>query len=379
MQASFFVPLALVSKGQRMANSLIFATSLVLSETLMRTIPFTGFGWSRLGFTQVSSPFADVYPYLGVAGVTFLIALIASIRKVKVLVIVLVSILATNLINFDLKKSNLVKVALVQGGVSKLGLDFNSKPTEVYQNHLNQSKLRIKPNDVDLIIWPENAVDIDIFRNSKVLEEIIALSKELETAILLGGITRKSGKLQNISILFNPDIKDTYIKRYLTPFGEYIPLRNFVTRFSPLASNVTDFSAGTESTVFETNGFTFETLICYELINDVFRDELTSEMLVVQTNNATFGDTAQLAQEREIARVRALETSREIAYVSTTGITSFIDSNGQIKSELPKFAPGVLVGQIQLIEGQTLAAKLRFYPEIVSFILLLFLLIRRRI
>jgi len=101
-------------------------------------------------------------------------------------------------------------------------------------------------------------------------------------------------------------------------------------------------------------------------------------MLVVQTNNATFGDTAQLAQEREIARVRALETSREIAYVSTTGITSFINSNGQIKSEIPKFAPGVLVDQIQLIEGQTLAAKMRFYPEIASFILLLFLLIRRR-
>ena len=338
MQACFFVPLALVSKGRRTANSLIFASSLVLSETLMRTIPFTGFGWSRLGFTQVSSPFADVYPYLGVAGATFLIALIASIRKVKVLVIVLFAILATNFVNFDLKKSNLVKVALVQGGVSKLGLDFNSKPTEVYQNHLNQSKLRIKPNS----------------------------------------ITRKSGNLQNISILFNPDIKDTYVKRYLTPFGEYIPLRNFVTRFSPLASNVTDFSAGTEATVFETNGFTFETLICYELINDVFRDELSSEMLVVQTNNATFGDTAQLAQEREIARVRALETSREIAYVSTTGITSFIDSNGQIKSELAKFAPGVLVDQIQLIQGQTLAAKLRFYPEIASFILLLFLLIRRR-
>ena len=378
MQACFFVPLALVSKGRRTVNSIIFALSLVLSETLMRTIPFTGFGWSRLGFTQVSSPFADVYPYLGVAGVTFLIALIASIRKVKVLVIILVAILATNFINFDPKKSNLVKVALVQGGVSKLGLDFNSKPTEVYQNHLNQSKLRIKPNSVDLIIWPENAVDIDIFRNSKAMGEIIALSKELETAILVGGITRKSGNLQNISILFNPDIEDTYIKRYLTPFGEYIPLRNFVSRFSPLASNVSDFSAGTEATVFETNGFTFETLICYELINDVFRDELKSEMLVVQTNNATFGDTAQLAQEREIARVRALETSREIAYVSTTGITSFIDSNGQIKSELAKFAPGVLVDQIQLIQGQTLAAKLRFYPEIVSFILLLFLLIRRR-
>jgi apolipoprotein N-acyltransferase len=53
MQALFFIPLALVSKQRNSTNPLIFATSLVLSETLMRTIHFTGFGWSRVGFTQV--------------------------------------------------------------------------------------------------------------------------------------------------------------------------------------------------------------------------------------------------------------------------------------------------------------------------------------
>jgi apolipoprotein N-acyltransferase len=378
MQALFFIPLALVSKTPNSTNPFIFATSLVLSETLMRTIPFTGFGWSRLGFTQVGSPFADFYPILGVAGVAFLIPLTVSLRKIKHISILLIFLVAINSIPLELAKGNQIMIALVQGGVSKLGLSFNAKPTEVYQNHLKQSRLNIKPNTVDLIIWPENAVDIDIFKNDKVMAELIELSRNLETPILVGGISRKSGSLENISILFNSDIESVYTKRYLTPFGEYIPLRNLVSKFSNLAASVSDFSAGSERVIFKTKSSTFETLICYELLNDVFRDDLNSGILVVQTNNATFGDTAQLAQLRNIAQVRALETSREIAYVSTTGITSFIDSKGEIKSEIPKFSPGVLIDEIQLVEGKTIAAKLRFYPEVAAFILLSFLLIRRR-
>jgi apolipoprotein N-acyltransferase len=349
-----------------------------LSETLMRTIPFTGFGWSRLGFTQVGSPFADLYPILGVAGVAFLIALTASLRKIKYISILLIFLVAINSIPLELAKGNQIKIALVQGGVSKLGLSFNAKPTEVYQNHLKQSKLNIRPNSVDLIIWPENAVDIDIFKNNKVMAELIELSRNLEAPILVGGISRRSGSLENVSILFNPDIESVYTKRYLTPFGEYIPLRNLVSKFSNLAAGVSDFSAGSERVIFKAKNSSFETLICYELLNDAFRDDLSSGILVVQTNNATFGDTAQLAQLRNIAQVRALETSREIAYVSTTGITSFLDSKGVIKSEIAKFSPGVLIDDIQLVEGKTMAAKLRFYPEVAAFILLLFLLIRRR-
>ena len=378
MQALFFIPFALVSRHRSSINPLIFATSLVLSETLMRTMPFTGFGWSRLGFTQVGSPFADVYPIFGVAGVTFLIALTASLRKIKHISILLVVLVAINLLPFGLTKGNQIKIALVQGGVSKLGLSFNEKPTEVYQNHLKQTELNIKANSVDLIIWPENAVDIDVFKNNEIMSELIKLSRTLETPILVGGISRRSGSLENISILFNPEIQSIYTKRYLTPFGEYIPLRNLVSKFSNLASNVSDFSAGREMVTFKTRYASFETLICYELLNDVYRDDLNSDILVVQTNNATFGNTAQLAQLRNIAQVRALETDREIAYVSTTGITSFIDSKGAIKSEIPKFKPGVLIDEIQLVEGKTIAAKLRFYPEAIAIILLLFLVIWRR-
>jgi apolipoprotein N-acyltransferase len=239
------------------------------------------------------------------------------------------------------------------------------------------SKSKLATNTVELVIWPENSVDIDLFKNPEIEAEISDLSNSLKAPILIGGISRFSGKLQNISVFFNPKIEKIYVKRYLTPFGEYIPMRSSFERFSPYVDDVEDFSAGTKKITFQINKNSFQTLICYEIINDTFRDELMQNFLVVQTNNATFGDTAQLDQQLNIAKVRAIETGREIAYVSTTGVTSFIDTNGDLHSSIPKFEGGVLIDKINLYEGQTLTQKLKFYPEIAAMLLLLLLTIRR--
>jgi len=183
---------------------------------------------------------------------------------------------------------------------------------------------------------------------------------------LVGGISRVSGDLQNISVLFDPEVQDIYVKRYLTPFGEYIPLRSLVQKFSSLTSNVDDFSAGNRSNLMKIANLDAQIFICYELLNDSFKNQINSDFLVVQTNNATFGDTAQLDQELQIAKVRALESGREIAYVSTTGVTSFIDRNGQIKSELSKFKSDVLIGAVSTYSDRQINQKMGFAPEIIA-------------
>lgn len=377
MQALFFTPLALVGRKNKLSNALIFGCALVFSEFLMRTIPFTGFGWSRLSFTQIDSPLAAIYPIIGVAGVAFFIAIFSSLRSIKALIAASLVIVFFNLLPTGLSNLGDMKIALVQGGVPQLGLDFNATPLAVYRNHLQQSKISIKPQSVDLIVWPENAVDIDVFSNPSIKSEISDLSQELQSPILIGGISRFSGDLQNISVLFNPKVTEIYAKRYLTPFGEYIPLRSVFQNLSPYVSEVKDFSSGSERTVFTINSYTFQTLICYEIINDAFRDEMLENFLVLQTNNATFGDTAQLDQQLNIARVRAAEIGREIAYVSTTGVTSVIGTNGELRKIIPKFKAGTLTESINMHAGQTVVQKLQFYPELVAIFLLLLLLVKR--
>jgi len=126
------------------------------------------------------------------------------------------------------------------------------------------------------------------------------------------------------------------------------------------------------------NGTKFNSLICYELINDSFTKENTNDFLVIQTNNATFGDTAQLDQQLNIARVRAIESGREIAYVSTTGTTSFIGANGKITDSLEKFEPGTLTKVIRTYSGQTIAQRIGSWVEIVSIGFLIMVLGYRR-
>jgi apolipoprotein N-acyltransferase len=157
-----------------------------------------------------------------------------------------------------------------------------------------------------------------------------------------------------------------------------MPLRNIAIKFSSYTNDVTDFVGGTDDQIFRVNGLTFQTLICYELLDDSFRDQISGDFLTVQTNNATFGDTAQLDQELNIAKVRAIETGRYIPYVSTTGITSFIDNDGQIYSELPKFNSATLINNVISVEGRTWTQIYGRYLESISIVWLLIILFLRR-
>ncbi|NBU93857.1 MAG: apolipoprotein N-acyltransferase, partial [Actinobacteria bacterium] len=236
IQSILFWPFAIRFKRKRNINALLFAFSAVVMELLLRTIPFTGFGWSRLSFTQVNGPLAAIYPFLGCVGVIFVMAFLGSARRLFPISLVLLIVLGLNFIPASNRTGSSLRIALVQGGVKDLGLNFNAKPREVFNSHLLTTINGVKPKTVDLIIWPENAADVDLYQYPDVRRSIVELSKSLNTPILIGGISRSNGQLRNISAFFDPDISMVYTKRYLTPFGEYIPLRSFLQKFTNLTN-----------------------------------------------------------------------------------------------------------------------------------------------
>ena len=376
-QACFFIiPAFFVGKAKKF-NKITFICSYVIVELTLRTLPFTGFGWSRLAFSQVDSPLSSAYPLLGVAAVALFLAWFATARNLKAFLYPVLIIICANLIPIPVIFDGSIRIALVQGGVVNLGLNFNDKPKEVFLRHLTQTQNSILPNQVDLIVWPENAVDVDIFQNYDVMQAITDLSLELNTPILIGGVTN-SPNPRNQSMLFDPNLKQVYTKRYLTPFGEYLPLRPLAEKLSPYAKQINDFEAGSNPVVFRIDNHEFRTLICYELLDDRFSVENDMDFLLVQTNNATFGDTAQLDQQLNLGKVRAAESSRHIGYVSTTGTTSFITSDGKIENQLDKFTPGTLLSTIDISSGSTYAQRYGWLIEPLVIMALLVLMIVRR-
>jgi apolipoprotein N-acyltransferase len=219
----------------------------------------------------------------------------------------------------------------------------------------------VKPG-YDAIIWPENAIDIDPRNYPEVDEDIRSLAQDLDTPIVAGVVLNENGAPANASILYGLDgnAKSTYIKQYLTPFGEYIPLRKLAEFLSPYAALVNDFRAGREYVWHEIAGERVSPIICYEIINDglVRQAAANSKAMIVQTNSATFANTPQSRQQLAITKIRAIEHSREILSVSTVGISAFIDNNGAVKMATEENLSTSISGDLYLSDYRTIADRL---------------------
>jgi apolipoprotein N-acyltransferase len=223
-------------------------------------------------------------------------------------------------------------------------------------------------------LWPENAVDVDPFQNQDVNDELNSFSKP----IVLGAIVNKGGQNFNSSILWSNKRQIIYNKQHLTPFGEYIPLRSLATKISPLANQVSDFTPGDSQVIFKINSAKIVPVICYELIDDSLLESAanSANLIVVQTNSATFGKSAESAQQLSITRIRAIEHSRNILSVSTTGYSAIIDHSGKIIKSTKMGVADHLYAEVGLIDQLSMRDRLGDWALIITLIWLL--LVARR-
>jgi apolipoprotein N-acyltransferase len=307
-------------------------------EEFRSRFPFGGFGWTRIAFSQVDSPALPIVAIGGVVALsafTLLISLLLTRVRLRNVAAVLALFILALLLPMNPKGSGEIKLIGIQGNTPQVGLEFNSRAKAVFELHRDATK-KVIPSKYDAIVWPENAIDIDPRLHADVRQDIANLTNSLQTPIVAGVVQQDTKGPQNASIMYSGEgaPESTYIKRGLTPFGEYIPLREISQQLSPLAKSVNDFIAGDKRVTHSIAGFSVGPIICYEIIlDDLVRDMATnSQSLIVQTNSATFAGTPESAQQLAITRIRAMEHSRYILSVSTVGISAFIDNNGRVLS-----------------------------------------------
>lgn len=309
-----------------------FPLIFIVLEEVRNRFPFQGFGWARIAYSQADAPYAKIAAHGGavaLSAITVLAGLVIfylSQKQLRILVLLPIVIVA---IPISVQMNQTTQAIMIQGNVPKLGLDFNSRAKEVFFNHVKETDIALRDNKkVDFILWPENSVDVDPFRNPEVFEAL----NRYRVPLIVGAIVGRADDILNTSILWTKEVQNVYIKQHLTPFGEYIPWRFLASKISPYVDDVRDFSPGNESTVFTVAKAKIAPVICYELLDDHILEKAakSSNLLVVQTNNATFGDSAQSAQQLQITRIRAIEHSRNILSVSTTGYSAVIDYQGKV-------------------------------------------------
>ncbi|MGW4460852.1 apolipoprotein N-acyltransferase [Micromonospora sp. NPDC004704] len=384
----------------------------VAQEALRDRTPFGGFPWGRLAFSQADSPLVRWAVLGGAPLVTFVTALAggflvaavwwaatgwrrpaavdpssgsgrvrvglpafgAAVAAVAVVLVGLLVPLGSG------AGSGAATVAIVQGNVPRLGLDFNAQRRAVLENHANATidlAARVAAGTAtqpDLVVWPENASDVDPLRDRTAANEITAAADAIKAPILVGAVLLGpgQGQIRNTGLLWlpgtGPDLDQMYFKRHPVPFAEYIPLRSIARRVSSEVDRVrSDFVAGTRPGVITTGGVTLGDVICFEVAYDeVVRDTVTggAQLLVVQTNNATF-DVAEARQQMAMVQLRAVEHGREALMASTVGVSGFVGADGRVTGATGFNTPAVVVREVHLGDARTVATRVGFWPEVV--------------
>ena len=358
----FYLPLGLL--GRYTTNIYWFIPALLAIEELRSIFPFSGFSWMRIAFSQADAPYASVISIGGAlflsAWVLTISAMVAKFRKNLAFPLLLVVLLPL-LLNNSYSSQEKVSFIGIQGNTPSVGLTFNDRAEAVFNLHVTETR-KVATEAADVIIWPENAIDVDPFANTRVRASIESLTSTLKTPLITGAVTRQSGQLENVSLMYNEsgEVVSYYSKQYLTPFGEYMPLRPLARIISPFVDDVVDFRVGDRVENHVVNTLKLAPVICYEILSDslVQNAAKNSDALVVQTNSATFANTSESAQQLNITRLRALENAREIASVSTIGISAHIDINGKVLSRTSEDASARLSGDLRSNTTRTLANNL---------------------
>lgn len=392
LQSLFYLPLGFVSyKRDRYSRIWLLLPILLIADQIRSIFPFGGFGWNRLSFSQADAPYLKLAAYLGdtsliFVGVSLGIALYLLCARAQLVSVAITLIMVTAVIL--LPSSNLnqgsVKVLGIQGNVPRLGLDFNARAQEVFNYHLKKSTAVLQDSSIkpDVIVWPENSVDVDPFTNVNVGEKIADLAVKASVPVIVGAVLKDSQGPRNVSIMWDEQGKvvSQYTKRVLTPFGEYIPLRRVAQLISPFTNNVIDFVPGNALVVHKTGKSVIAPILCYEIIDDNAVQSISrlSNLLIVQTNNATFANSGQSAQQLNISRIRAVENNRWIVSVSTTGVSAIIDNFGAIQQITKQNTASFVYENVKLNSQETLASKMGNWTFFICFAISILIYLRKR-
>ena len=376
----------------------LWTAALWITEEFVRgRVPFGGFPWGRLAFSQTASPLTGLAPLGGAPLISFVTALIGGLlawaalnlwrrragaagTSLRAVALALAGVLVLGLAGLLVPRPSAsggrqVTVAVVQGNVPRAGLDFLGQRQAVLDNHARETHLlagQVRAGKVarpDIVIWPENSSDLDPYQDVQARQVIDSAVRDIGVPVLVGAVidTGDGEHVENRGIVWDPRTGPGayYVKRHPLPFGEYIPifrsfLRKVITRFDMVGEFVKGRSRGS----LQLGPVKIGDVICFEVAYDgLVRDVADNPLLVVQTNNATFGRTSLPPQQFAMSRLRAVEHGRTMVVASTSGISGIIAPDGRVLDRSAEFTPVLQVERVPLRSSRTISDHLGAAPE----------------
>lgn len=393
-----------------------------VSLEYLKGLLFTGFPWGLIGYSQYRySHFIQIADLFGVYGVSFFIAAINAALFVVILyaggltwrtntvsragasfcVIFFIAIVALNSgygrykiseIDKAIGRSDSLRVTIVQGNIEQ-SLKWNEAHlNDIVEKYINLSMDAI-PFESALVVWPETATPFYFLQENRLTTRVLDGISEMNAWFLVGSPSfehnRESNNLSlyNSAYLIAPEARATgvYDKVHLVPFGEYVPLGDWLTFLDRMVVSAGDFKPGKSGIVLPMGNADLAVQICYEIIFPQYSAEMVKNggnLIINITNDAWFGRTAGPYQHFSMTVFRAVENRRSLVRSANTGISAFVDPAGRVTGRTGLFESTTLSRSIPVMTGNvsfyTTYPNLFPVSAIVASLLILIAAMRRK-
>ena len=398
-------------RGWRLAAA--FAVLWVAVEQWRAEIPFGGFPWGRLAWAMADAPTGRAAWLGGTVAVGLLVAFAGALlalavtaaararvgRAVGALALGALVVVAPQVLPLpasasagpvttpdgeevydagsDVAEQGTLWAGAVQGNVSEPGLGAFANRAEVLGNHLDGTYALAEDfaGELDVVLWPENGSDLDPQEAADVARGLDEASAAVGAPILVGAQEYpETGGRYNVSLLWQAGrgVIGRYAKQHPAPFAEYVPLRSVLRQVSDQVDRVsTDMLPGEGPPFVDVpsrlgqGDYRLGTIICFEVAYDeIVRDAVLrgAQVLVVPTNNASFGFTTESTQQLAMSRVQAMTTGRAAVQVSTVGVSGVVTPDGTVVRSTGLFTADRWVAQLPLRSTVTPAVAAGYWP-----------------
>ena len=391
--------LVVVRKDDNRSFLFMSPAAHLLIEILRMCLPFGGVPLATLGIAQVGGPLHHVASIGGVILLSWLTwqvgALLAkrphdfSVDQQHRRLLWSVCLLIFVSSYFAPRGSDTGRdfhVVAVQGGGPQGTRAVNTDPRDVVERHLAATQtIDNTDNDpIDLVVWPENVIDVVDFASSTEAKEVGAEASRLNAPFAVG-ITEDVNRehFTNAQVIVNNhgEVVDRYDKVRRVPFGEYMPMRSFLKSLgAPVDQVPRDAIAGTGPAILDVPTSTGSERIGVVISWEVFFGGRAREgvkngagFIINPTNGSSYTWTVLQSQQVASSKLRAIETGRWVVQVSPTGFSAFVDPEGHVHQRTGVSEQKVISGHVAIRSGKTIYVALGDKPW-VALIALVFLL-----
>ena len=236
-------------------------------------------------------------------------------------------------------------------------------------------------NRKTLFVWPEGVFSGYSYNEILNFKELISNNFSKNHLIILGTntIEPSSGNLYNSMLIVDNDFKiiQSYNKRKLVPFGEFLPFENFLNNFGlkKITEGHGSFLQGRKNDNLIVDNLNILPLICYEVIFTklVQNSNINTNLIVNISEDGWFGDTIGPEQHFAKSIFRAIENNTFLLRSANRGVSAIIDNKGNIIKRINRNEAGNIEFEVPLVKSNKIKNDLIFFILLITYLLIFFI------